>query len=101
MVSVRMRDLPTSACTGVQLVYFQPLHHSIHSSAWKECARKSAYRIPHRRLSGRGQAEGSTNGPGIDSSPCAAFHLPRYSSSSSVRDRGSPSSVKNVLTWLS
>ena len=57
-------------------------------------------RIP-QGLSGGGQAIGPGSGPGIESRPCTIFHLATYSSSSSVRDRGSPSSVKKDPTWLS
>src|SRR5918994_5116609 len=69
-----------------------------HSSAYSpnllkgRSSRKFAYSLLHRRSSG-GQEVGSNNGPGIESRPCAAFHLATYSSSSSIRERGSPSSV--------
>src|SRR5918993_1017379 len=52
-------------------------------------------------LSQRDQVAGPASGPGIESSPWAAFHFATNSSSSSMRERGSLSSVKNVPTWLS
>jgi hypothetical protein len=54
-----------------------PLLALIHPSAWKTHSRKSVHWIPHWRYS-RGQVVGRSSGPGIESCPCAAFHLATY-----------------------
>jgi hypothetical protein len=67
---------------------------------WEMSSPKSVSSILHRPSSG-GQVVGSNNGPGIESFPCASFHFVTYSASSSVCERGNPSSLKKGLTWLS